>query len=268
MNQILETINIDLLNKVGIIDLGCKFCPIYEEVDNDFVLVGTDAMKFDIIYNKKLIRIQNRFDKYIQDKNIQDCLSSIGVDPIDFWYVLLFIYDYSWDICNNRISTESLKTPLEQIEDFIQNLTDEEQVELILKSGKKKLVIDDSATLHLLKKLCSDSYEKYKNDLEPYSYSNLSLDSDPTNYCASDMAYMFCDMLKYYFSHIVKRSAGAKVSNIEKELLSYLLYFTGISKNKNLLSPKLNDYNTVKGLMNPKKKPDFSNVLNVYRFRG
>lgn len=87
-------------------------------------------------------------------------------------------------------------------------------------------------------------------------------------YSDTAMAYLFCQMLRYFFdttNHIKERRAGsASISNKEKELLSYLLYFTRISRNENLLNPFANDYNTVKGLMNPKKKPEFKGCNNYY----
>ena len=67
-------------------------------------------------------------------------------------------------------------------------------------------------------------------------------------------------MMKYFFDQHITSSKTAKISNKEKELLSYLVYFTGFSKNKKLLEPFADDYMTIKNIMNKKNKSKLNPV--------
>lgn len=274
----------ELLNECGITHLGIKFCPAvdFDETGNPYVC-GTNAFAFIDRYNDKEITLQSKSNSYIENKDIQCCLKDLKIEPEKFWYLLLFVYDYCVDTCLDNIkTTDGAGKQIQKFIDLIYEGKDyyrqaehniftlrkieyDEPVELVLKIGKKKITITDSNTIGLIGILCNEVYEDVKK--APIFRDTLAL-GESIEYSDTAMAYLFCKMFRYYFdnsNHIKERRAeGTSISNKEKELLSYLLYFTGISKNKNLLTPLLNDYNTVKGFMNPKKKPVFKGFNNYY----
>lgn len=276
--------NEELLNECGITHLGIKFCPAvdFDETGKPYVC-GTNAFAFIDRYNDKEITLQSKSNSYIENKDIQCCLKDLKIEPEKFWYLLLFVYDYCVDICLDNIkTTDGAGKQIQKFIDLIYEGKDyyrktehniftlrkieyNEPAELVLKIGKKKITITDSTTIGLIGIMCNEVYSDVKE-------SSIFMDKvhlgELMAYSDTSMAYLFCQMFKYFFDttdHIKeKRAAGASISNKEKELLSYLLYFTGISRNKNLLTPILNEYNTLKGLMNPKKKPVFKGIGNWY----
>lgn len=273
-----------LLNECGITRLGLEFCPAvdFDETGEPYVC-GTNAFVFIDRYNDKEIVLQSRFNSYIENKDIQSCLKDLGIEPEKFWYLLLFVYDYCIDTCLDNIkTTDGAGKQIQKFIDLIYEGKDyyrqtehniftlrkieyDEPVELVLRIGKKKITITDSNTIGLIGIMCNEVY----SDVKKASIFMDKVDlGEHIEYSDTAMAYLFCQMLRYFFDtthHIKERRAGsASISNKEKELLSYLLYFTRISRNENLLNPFANDYNTVKGLMNPKKKPEFKGCNNYY----
>ena len=261
-----EEIGIDELNESGIVHVGLEFCPTigFDEIGEPF-LSGTSAFHFIDRYNNKKIALQNKFGSYLENEDIQSCLHSLELDPVMFWYLLLFVYDYCVDTCIDNIKTEEGTS--KQIQKFIQTIEErkEQPAELTLKIGKNKFILTDSQTIDLIGFLCKEAYPKVK---DAFIFGDRIMLEESVEYSDTAMAYLFCKMLRCYFdssNHVKeKRAEGANISNKEKELLSYLLYFAGISRNKNLLTPILNEYNTLKGLMNPKKKPEFRGIGNWY----
>lgn len=278
--------NENLLRESGIIHLGLEFCP---DIDcnpetGEYYICGTNAIRFIDRYNNKKIPLQNRFKDYIENKDIQGCLSDLGLDSERFWYLLLFVYDYCVGTCFDNIKTkEGVGSIIEKFVELIKKginysyrkpqhsvytlkeISFNEPVELTLKVGKKKIHITDNETIGIIGMACEAMYTDIK---DANIFKGSICLNEPDEYSDTAMAYLFCKMLRYFFDstdHIKERRAvSANISNKEKELLSYLLYFTKVSRNENLLNPFANEYNTVKGLMNPKKPPVFSSMNNYY----
>lgn len=262
-----------------------KYCPDVDVDENGktHIIDNNAPLGFTDRYNERKLTLQNKVYNYQKNKDIQDCLMTLGLDSEKFWYLLLFITDYCEGECIDNIKTTDGAG--KQIQEFIdlifkgkdyyrqaehniftlRKIEYDEPVELVLKIGKKKITITDSNTIGLIGIMCNGVYSDIK---EAGIFMGNVHFGESMAYSDTAMAYLFCQMFKYFFDttdHIrERRAAGASISNKEKELLSYLLYFTSISKNKNLLNPFANDYNTIKGLMNPKKKPEFKGINNYY----
>ena len=103
-----EEIGIDELNESGIVHVGLEFCPTigFDEMGEPF-LSGTSAFHFIDRYNNKKIALQNKFGSYLENEDIQSCLHSLELDPVMFWYLLLFVYDYCVDTCNRQSDDRS-----------------------------------------------------------------------------------------------------------------------------------------------------------------
>lgn len=278
-----ERLDDDFVENSYITKVAYHYCPGYEEINGKVVLVGTYADSFIHRFNDKQIRNQDKFKEYLENKNIQDCLDNLKIDPVEFWYLLLFVYDYCEDLCFHRTDFGS-ETVKEEIDRLINALNDnkfriakntntnyvfftyDEPVELSFHIGKRKISITDKRSIGLIGLALQEGIKEFHTStFNSYSSTNAQ---EEVKSSYTDMAYMFCEMLVFFFDGRVTRAKGAKISNMEKELLSYLLYFTEISNNKKLLEPRLNDYNTLKGFMNPKKKPTFRGMLDYYGFWG
>lgn len=255
-----DEITDSILDECLITYIGIEFCPLIDcDETGEPYISGTTAYNFIHRYNDKKIAIQNRFNSYISNDDIQSCLNDLELDAISFWYVLLFVYDYCVGKCIDNFTLE--ETAGSKIQKFVSMLESTllDEAEITLRVGKKKVVITDRNAIEMIA----------RNELNNTAiFSGKIKIGESAIYCDSAMAYLFCKVLRYYLgglNHLKeKRAKGAKISNKEKELLSYLLYFTGISRNKKLLSPLSDEYNTLKGFMNPKKIPEFEGFSNWY----
>lgn len=210
-------------------------------------------------YNLKAIKRMDKIDDYMKDKDIQEYLQALNVDAEKFWYMLLFVYDYSFGQCINNIVTGS--TLKEEIEVLIKRI-EGKPIILQIDKGKKPFHLNGIVT-----SLIADACKKY---IEIYSDDTLlntgSLNIDERDYKGfANMAYHFCYMFKWFFDWIgVKRKEGAIFSNNEKGLLCHLLHLTEICTNKNILKYRLNDYSTLKGFIKPKAIPEFNAMNSFY----
>lgn len=210
-------------------------------------------------YNENLFEIKNKsgftFTNYQKNKDIQELLTYFELDSEKFWHLLLFVYDYANgnSISGNKILT----TPRNQIKEFINlvksNGTDEgffeigneyysDNMELTLKIGKKKVVINNDTAINLI----TTASEHFLNKEQ----DNILLDcgmiimNEPINESYTFFAYIFAKTMIDFFNsqeHIKsKRRSGANLSDKEKILISTLLNFTEIVYSKSIIED--NDY--------------------------
>lgn len=208
-------------------------------------------------YNQRAIKRMDKINNYMGDNDIQEYLQALNVDAEKFWYLLLFVYDYSWGQCNNNIVTGS--TPKEEIEALIKII---EGKTIVMRVGKDKIPLNSIVTSFI-----ADACKKYLEEFGDAILLNTgSLNLDERDKMGmSIMAYHFCYMFKWFFDWIgVKRKEGAIFSNNEKGLLCHLLHLTEICDNKNILNYRLNDYSTLKGFIKPKTIPEFNAMNSFY----
>lgn len=250
-----------------VFDIAFKYCgEVGEDPEGYIFYAGTNAIeKFEDRYNN--VKLRKKFQAYKDDSDIQKCLYDLKLDPEMFWYLLVFVYDLIIDLyyTSKRASGKNCN---EIVKDFGESLSNErksmgnksrtylkyhydEPVELTFKIGKKKVSITDGNAIGLIAHII----DLYETD---YRFDHCALIS--SKYSESNIAYAFCEMMKYFFDQHITRSKTAKISNKEKELLSYLVYFTGFSKNKKLLEPFADDYMTIKNIMNKKNKSKLNPV--------
>lgn len=230
-------------------------------------------------YNFKAIKRMDKVIQYMNDKNIQEYLQDLNVDSEKFWYLLLYVYDYSFGQCINNIVTNS--TPKEEIEALINIIADIQEPKyigntvvsfnlrepVILQVGKDSIPLNGAVT-SFIADACREYIKKYGgNTTLPNMNMNigrLNLD-ERDNMGFTKMAYYFCYMFKWFFDWIgVKRKEGAIFSNKEKGLLCHLLYLTEICTNENILKYRENDYSTLKGFIKPKTIPEFNSGNRYY----
>lgn len=274
-----ETIDLKFLDNLGITRLGLKYCPsidINDETGEPYVC-GTHSDYFIVRYNKKNISLQKRYDDYANNRDVQGCLKDLDLDPDMFWYVLLFVYDYCKDKLNSDLWGRTEGNVKQHIEDFSKSILNnidykkksfcdkeenDEEVELTLKIGKKKLKLTDVNVIRTIGLYCLNGLEESNLDI-----LSVCVDTNKTISIAN-IAYLFCDILKYHFDNnqqvVEKRAKGANISNKEKELLSYLVYFVGFNSNKKLLEPLADNYNTIKWVMNEKNKARIKVTGDIY----
>lgn len=201
-------------------------------------------------FNGKHLTHYFTYQKYIENTDIQELIKFFELDRDKFWFLLLFIYDYSESLCINGYdvapcANEQLykmsQAILQIVKGFDEHagatLNKEAKITLSIK-GQKSIVIDNPTALHLL----AETIDQRLDDMdltETYrmNYCKRLPDSKPMS--DSPHIYYFAQMFLQLFnkqkSIVDKRKKGAKHSVKELELVSRLVYFTKLSTNKKLL---------------------------------
>ena len=201
-------------------------------------------------YNNKSLTHYFTYQKYIENTDIQKLIKFFELDRNKFWFLLLFIYDYSESLCINgynvapcaneqlyKMSQAILQIVKEFDEHTGATLNKETKITLSIK-GEKSIVIDNPTALHLL----AETIDHRLDDMdltETYrmNYCKRLPDSKPMSDSPHIFyfAQMFLQLFNKQKSIVDKRKKGAKHSVKELELVSRLVYFTKLSTNKKLL---------------------------------
>ena len=103
----------DLLEYVK--QVAMEFCPdVYEGT----YILETQALDiFKNRYNQKFITNKFSYADYKKEDSIQKALQGIGIDINKFWYLVLFVFDYSNGSCLEGMKLYD--SPKEELEKFI-----------------------------------------------------------------------------------------------------------------------------------------------------
>lgn len=218
---------------------------------------------FTARYNDNLIKRKNIYDTY--KKELGCLVEKLELDIDKFWYLTLFTLDYCESIFYQ--GTTIKPTPLEQLTQLAEKILDceEDDVKLTLKSGKIKLELDSPLALATLSMFINNSIKKL--DSQQIKYLSKREYKEETDVIKdSPIIAYFAKILLDFFNtqeHIKnKRKKGAKHSLKEIELVSSLVYFTGLSKNESWLFPK--EKNLVNTLKQYKNYEYPNNVSSIY----
>ena len=218
---------------------------------------------FTARYNDNHIKRKNIYDIY--KKELGCLVEKLELDIDKFWYLTLFTLDYCESIFYQ--GTTIKPTPLEQLTQLAEKILDceEDDVKLTLKSGKIKLELDSPLALATLSMFINNSIKKL--DSQQIKYLSKREYKEETDVIKdSPIIAYFAKILLDFFNtqeHIKnKRKKGAKHSLKEIELVSSLVYFTGLSKNESWLFPK--EKNLVNTLKQYKNYEYPNNVSSIY----
>lgn len=199
-------------------------------------------------YNDNLINKKNAYATY--RKELGHLVEKLELDVDKFWFLTLFIFDY----CESMFyQGQTYKpTPLEQLFQLshtIKQCSREESMTLKFKCGKKKAELDSQLAITVLSSLIDDFNEQLDQEclsedekISKRAYQLRALlnkrevkeDSDVPK--DSPIIVYFANMLLSFFdtqSQICsQRRTGVKHTMREMELVSKLVYLTGLSTNK------------------------------------
>lgn len=264
-----------------------QYKKIYTE--NGCLVNFSDAI-YDFTYKRDFEKLTT-FDRKESEiyKNIELCEEIMELDKTKFWFLILFQYDFCINVFRGKNKffdyAESLDKEIEKflsviIDDskpidydnchnnpnYLMKLYNNQPAQLNLKIGDKNYTTEDRTTIGLIGLMCERIFNMYK-EIQRNSpiegdiiFKNLFIErSRPKGNVLPNSAatYMFCDGIKLCLDKYskLKRAANANISDKEKELLSYLVYFTGLNVNPKLKDPITDEYNTIKSIMNKKNKP-------------
>lgn len=240
---------------------------------------GSEAMPtFKERYNNRLIKVPLTYEEYKKNKEIQPTLAGLEIDSDKFWFLLLFIWDYTQGQCfnaqevalspvgelNNLISLLSQykaagENPLTDQMQFSKDITLSIQI-----NGKEVQTIQHPNTIGYLLSLCKNAFQSLCDmeleDMVAMCEVPLKVTSN-TESNSSQIRYftlLFKSILQPFPNGIMttqkRRSRSNEVSYNVTLLISRLIYLTGISQNEEFY---VNE-RTLKGYLSNK-----SNLTNV-----
>jgi ribosomal 50S subunit-associated protein YjgA (DUF615 family) len=183
--------------------------------------------------------IDNKIDKsflkrYEDDEELLDMITSLGYDYEKFWYMLLFIYDYSYCACKREV--EFHKDKYEYLED-IHKYIGEEGAELTLKvKGKKKVEITEIRSLELIQKIIKQHLDSI-GEIKERTYKPINKDLDirkenSNSYQIWYFAKMFLQFFEVVPPKNIRRKKDEYNSYSTKLLISKLVYLVKLSYNE------------------------------------
>lgn len=209
--------------------------------------------------------IYRRFEqRFIENKEVQETIKGFGLDVDKFWYLLLFIYDYSYGKCVDRLITD--ESPKEQLENFkeaiIQNIKEvgpslhhsefHKPITITLNiEGGKKIVVDNPTAITTLSRLLIINENQLSNLINDRKFKNKRIKGGFAAIPESNSVqiWFFAKTFQTYFRfnpQIKGRSTkGSTVSLNKLLLISKLIYITGLSKNDRFLD----SVDTIKGYL-------------------
>ena len=262
----------DLLEYVK--QVAMEFCPdVYEGT----YILETQALDiFKDRYNRQVINNEFSYADYKKEASIQGALQGIGIDMNKFWYLVLFVFDYSNGSCLKGLKLyDSPQKELEKFINIVANTYNKDKginkisgvsfntpLTLTLKGGKHPLVITNPNTIFYIACLLEDSLE----NIEQNSIMNREIAS---LYKAKELytarIYLFAKMILYFFetnpefnNHRAPKGSGMNFSKLV--LISNLIYFTKLSKTEGYLG----DDDTLKKLIKQYKNKEIKTVNSFY----
>lgn len=266
-----------------------EFEYVYDYAYDNFPSVDYDGMYIDFSkafifinrYNNNQIQIGIKYEDYLKDEELQETIDAFGLDKEKFWYLILFILDYSTCFSYNKVpDVLSPKNQLEKLSNEIDNnidslnethlkVTFDKPIKLVLDiKGKRKFVIDDPTTLYVISKLCMNLV----NNTSENSFLNLGTipifneDGTPNIETVSNsvhIAYFAKMFITFFDKNPQFKGIKKKGKNglLNKQLLiSKLVYITKLSRSKSFL---ISD-ETLKGFLKQYKDLKISNPNMIY----
>lgn len=246
---------------------------------------------FKTRYNNELIKMPLTYEAYKANKDIQTAITNLRLDVDQFWFALLFIWDYVDGRCWQ--ASECGDYPIKEMKDLIKALSQyeeapeanpltdtihfKEDVTLSLQVKNKSIyTIKSPNTIKFLLTCCQDYLDKVEkicvddvNGLNQFN-DNAGMFTSPiydTQVTASTTKRicLFAQTFQLFFDLIPLSSAyhcvkGKRNTHSVTFLISQLIYLTGISNNENFYVDKT----TLKGYLSKYKNLKWSVVNNIY----
>lgn len=246
---------------------------------------------FKTRYNNELIKMPLTYEAYKANKDIQTAITNLRLDVDQFWFALLFIWDYVDGRCWQ--ASEYGDYPIKEMKDLIKALSQyeeapeanpltdtihfKEDVTLSLQVKSKSIyAIKSPNTIKFILTCCQDYVNKVEaivvddvNGLNQFN-DNAGMFTYPiydTQVTASTTKRicLFAQTFQLFFNLMPSFSAccyvkGKRNAHSVTFLISQLIYLTGISDNENFLVDKT----TLKGYLSKNKNLKWSVVNNIY----
>jgi len=249
--------------------------------DYDCGLVTSKALG-NFVYRYFENKIDKSFEKkFLENKEIQEIITTLGYDVDKFWYLLLFVNDFSCGMCvNGIVPNKSIKEHLEEFSttifenlDNYNNTTKEisfkTSTKIVLEiNEEQKIVIEDAnAIIHLaemflieLDKIKTGSF--LSQSKTEFKIKKGVAESQPN--INSIHIWYFANMLLKFFDikppKIVRQKKDSQISYNRRFLISRFIFMVKLSRNESFDVSK----NTLQGYLKPFKNFNLDVINGIY----
>lgn len=240
-------------------------------------ICGTTALPIFIRrYNQNELYGNFTYEDYIANKDIQNTLKGLGVDMDKFWFLLLFIFDYTCGTCLEGM--EATGIGIEQLTKFAKAIADNHKeinqfgvsfkkpITISVKvEGKHQIVIDNANAIGYLATTIINNLKEIEK--HPWMQSQQVSISTHAEEKESVQIWLFYKIFNDFFNlspynklFNVRQKKGSTISLSKTLLISRLIYFTKLSTNKNFSEDEF----TLKGYIKQYKDKRIDTVNSIY----
>ncbi len=240
-------------------------------------IYGTTALPLFIRrYNQNKLYGNFTYEDYIANEDIQNTLKGLGVDIDKFWFLLLFIFDYTCGTCLDGMKATGIG--IEQLTKFAKAIADNHKeinqfgvsfkkpITVSVKvEGKHQIVIDNTNAIGYLATTIINNLKEIEE--HPWMQSQQVSMTTNAEEKESIQIWLFYKMFNDFFNlslynkqFNVRQKKGSTISLSKTLLISRLIYFTKLSTNKNFSEDEF----TLKGYIKQYKDKRIDTVNSIY----
>ena len=259
-------------------EVAVLYAPDYD-IDHETgeqYIYGTTTLPFFINrYNQNKLYGNFTYEDYVANKDIQDTLNGLGIDIDKFWFLLLFIFDYTCGTCLEGM--KGYENGIEQLTKFAKAIVDnhkeinnygvtfKQPITISVKiEGKHQIIIDNTNAIAYIASSIINSLKETEE--HPWMWQR-KVDFTDAGEKESVQIWLFTKMFQDFFNLLPykelfkgRQKKGSTISLSKTLLISRLIYFTNLSKNNNFLE----DEYTLKGYIKQYKDKRINTVNSIY----
>lgn len=240
-------------------------------------IYGTTALPLFIRrYNQNKLYGNFTYEDYIANEDIQNTLKGLGIDIDKFWFLLLFIFDYTCGTCLDGMKATGIG--IEQLTKFAKAIADNHKeinqfgvsfkkpITISVKvEGKHQIVIDNANAIGYLATTIANNLKEIEE--HPWMQSQQVSISTHAEEKESIQIYLFYKMFNDFFSlspynkqFNVRQKKGSTISLSKTLPISRLIYFTKLSKHSKFSE----DEDVLKGYIKQYKDKRIGTANSIY----
>ena len=216
------------------------------------------------------------YEDYTGNESIQEMLKGLGIDIDKFWFLLLFIFDYTCGTCLNGIKATGVG--IEQLTKFAKAIADNHKeinqfgvsfkkpITISVKvEGKHQIVIDNANAIGYLAAVIANNLKEIEE--HPWMQNQQVSISTHAEEKESVQIWLFYKMFNDFFNlepynkqFNVRQKKGSTISLSKTLLISRLIYFTKLSKH----SKFSDDEDVLKGYIKQYKDKRIDTANSIY----
>ena len=256
-------------------------------------ICGTTALPIFIRrFNQNKLYGNFTYEDYIANENIQKTLKGLGIDIDKFWFLLLFIFDYTCGTCLNGIKATGVG--IEQLTKFAKAIADNHKdinqfgvsfkkpITISVKvEGKHQIIIDNANAIGYLATVIANNLKEIEE--HPWMQSQQVRMNTPAEEKESIHIYLFYKMCNDFFNlprydkqFNVRQKKGSITSLSKTLLISRLIHFTKLKSKKSKKSKSspndttskrdkfASDEFTLKGYIKQYKDKKIDTINSIY----